>query len=405
MVPLPSERPVVPDPPRDTGPRLIPLLLKAVLQGGHRYQPGIRHQAVLTRSGFRRLWTAGREHGRDMLERGAARLRFSHPHFDPDAAAHVLARILELSDGLERTYERLGDDWSRRAMLDVLTLRVLGAGHASLNVTPEAYRRQQAYADRVLRRQSSTFEVSDPYFSPLSLYAVPAGDGVTVTLHSHSVDVVSVFLLGQYTYAHGSHQVAAEMGDVVLDVGGCWGDTALAFASRVGGEGLVYTFEFDPESLEILRANLALNPQLDVIEVVQAALWSRSGEALEFVQAGRMTHVGPGGGGEASPLRVQTKTIDDFVAERALSRVDFIKIDVEGAELSVLEGAAETIRRFSPKLAVAAYHRDDDLVQIPAALADLLPSYRFYLESFSQFEDETVLFAVSDPATARSIST
>lgn len=385
-------------------PQLIPTLLAEILLSSHRYESGVRHEQVLTQSGLRRLWAAGREYSRDALERALARVRFSHRHFDPDAAANTLGRILELSDGLQRTYATLGDDWSRRAMLDVLALRVLGPRHKALNITPAAYRSQQAYADRVLRKQSSTFEVSDPYFSPLSLYSVPGNGKVSVSLHSHSVDIVSVFLLGQYTYSHGSQRIRPEPGDVVLDIGGCWGDTALAFASHVGTEGRVYTFEFDPESLEILQTNLALNPHLDAVEVVRSPLWSRSGETLEFVQAGRMTQIASKPDSTASILRVETTTVDDFVTQNELRQVDFIKMDVEGAELEVLAGASETIRRFSPTLAIAAYHRDDDLVQIPAALAELGPTYQLYLESFSPVEDETVLFAVPS-ATARNSST
>jgi hypothetical protein len=92
---------------------------------------------------------------------------------------------------------------------------------------------------------------------------------------------------------------------------------------------------------------------------------------------------------------VSTIAIDDFVAERGLERLDFVKMDVEGAELNLLQGARETIARFAPKLGLAAYHKDDDLVTIPEQLLALDPDYQLYLGSFSALEDETVLFATS----------
>jgi FkbM family methyltransferase len=186
--------------------------------------------------------------------------------------------------------------------------------------------------------------------------------------------------------------VGAEPGDVVLDVGGCWGDTALYFASLVGPAGKVYTFEFDPESLDILRANLALNPELaGRIEVVEKALWERSGETLEFLQAGRNTTLLPDHA-ERRGLPVPTITLDDFVEEAALERVDLVKMDVEGAEPSVLRGGRGALKRLTPKLAIAAYHSDDDLITLREAIESLDAGYRFYLKTSSPVEEETVLF-------------
>lgn len=389
-----------------TSDGVVGRLLAEILRDAHRYVPGLeqRHPTAIARSRSERLLVLGRERLRDLVERGAARARFTHQHFDPEVAAARLSRILELSPGLEAAYADLGDDYSRRALLDVLKLRVLGPYHAPLRITPDGYRERQSYADRSLRCAQATFDVSDPYFSPLSLYRAPVNNGDTVSLHSHSVDLVSVFLLEQYSYGHGLHRVRAEPGDVVIDAGGCWGDTALYFASLVGPHGKVFTFEFDPESLEILHANLALNPELaERIEVVSLALWNRSGETLEFTPAGRMTTVGRPSEDGASELRVSTVTLDDYVKQQGLDRVDYIKMDVEGAELAVIDGAGETVKRLAPKFGIAAYHRDDDLVRIPEALRSFDSRYRFYIDSFSPAEDETVVFArvPSDTAVSR----
>ena len=376
---------------------MVANLLAEIVRDAHRYAPGIEQRrptnVAAVRSGWRRAVTVGRERGRDVVERAAARAGFSRRHFDPEQAGQGVARLWELADDLDATYSRLGDERSRRAMLDVLKLRVLGPYHTSLAITPAMYRAEQVRADRQLRIRSDTIEVSDPWFSPLSLYRVPVPGGSSVVLHSHSVDVVSVFVLGQYRYAHDGAGVTVGPGDVVLDVGGCWGDTALYFASLVGPEGKVYTFEFDPESLEILRANLALNPELaDRIEVVEQALWDRSGEALQIVQAGRCTSVAEGDGAPDA-AQVQTITLDDFVERAGIGRLSFIKMDVEGAECNVLRGGQRSLERFAPRLAIAAYHRDDDLVTIPGLIASRGLDWRLYLSSFSAVEAETVLFA------------
>jgi FkbM family methyltransferase len=371
-------------------------LLFEVLRDCHRYAPGIGHhrpaivdESVAPPRG--RLWSA-LERSRDAIERLADRAGFARRHFDPAVAAEHLERYLQLADRFEATYAGLSDEQSRRRLVDLLKLRILGPYHSSLRVTPDGYRARQRYADDRLRREHGTFEVSDPWFSPLSLYELPVKGGANVKLHSHSVDVVSVYLLEQYSYQAGVERVSVEPGDVVLDIGGCWGDTALYFASLVGPAGRVYTFEFDPESLEIMRANLALNPDLaERIEVVESALWDRSGELLPFVQGGRMTAVVSDGADAARS--VATVTLDEFVEQRGIERVDFVKMDVEGAEPNVLRGGAASLRRFGPRLAIAAYHADDDLVELPGLIASLEVGYRFFLDSFSPVEAETVLFA------------
>lgn len=373
---------------------LIQAVLEEILRGTHSYVPGVEQNRptdiVGLDSGGGRLMVRSRERGRDLVERAAGRAGFSHRHFDPRRASERLSKILELSDGLERTYSRLGDESSRRALIDLLKLRVLGAHHARLAITPQRYRAKQAHVEETLRLEAGTFDVSDPWFSPLSLYRVPAADGSPITLHGHSVDIVGVFLLEQYAYRQ---QVEVSAGDVVLDVGGCWGDTALYFASRVGPTGKVYAFEFDPESLAILRINLALNPDLaSRIEVVELALWDRSGLTLPFVSAGRCTTIVDDVAGK-SGARASTVTLDEFVEQAGLNDLDFIKMDVEGAELNVLRGGDGTLKTFKPGLAIAAYHHDDDLVTLPATIESLHHDYRLYLKTFSAVEDETVLFA------------
>ena len=76
-----------------------------------------------------------------------------------------------------------------------------------------------------------------------------------------------------------------------------------------------------------------------------------------------------------------------------MDRVDFIKLDIEGAELRTLKGAEHTLNRFRPSLAISLYHSLDDFVAIPAFLRNLNLNYGFYLDHFTTHREETVLFA------------
>lgn len=381
----------------DGGGPLTGRLLQELLADGHRYVPGLEPwMAVLPESGDEHAQATGtlRERTRDRIERLAARYGYSRAHFDSRVAAGQLARILELLDGFEITYARLGDERSRRALVDLLKLRVLGPRHAPLRVSAQEFRDRQRHVDRSFRVQSHTIATGDPMFPELAEYRMPVGDGVTINVHAHSVDLVCVYLLGQYDYPHAEPPVTVGPDDVVLDVGACWGDTALYFAHLVGPRGKVFAFEVDPDNLAILRRNLELNPALaGRIEIVQRALWDSSGDTLTFTGGGRMTTVGqPSAGASAT---VTTTTLDDFVREAGLDRVGFVKMDIEGSERAALRGARGTLERLRPRLAIAAYHQDDDLVALPAAIDEHAPGYRFFVDSFSAVEAETVLFGSS----------
>jgi hypothetical protein len=93
-------------------------------------------------------------------------------------------------------------------------------------------------------------------------------------------------------------------------------------------------------------------------------------------------------------LELQTEAIDELVIGGAIERVDFLKVDVEGADLGVLEGASETIRRDRPRLAIACYHKPDDLVAIPDFIASLGVEYRWHLQCSTMTDVDTVAFAV-----------
>ena len=69
--------------------------------------------------------------------------------------------------------------------------------------------------------------------------------------------------------------------------------------------------------------------------------------------------------------------LDTYVEQKNLPRVDYIKLDIEGAELDMLHGAAQTITRYKPKMAVSAYHKIEDLWTLPLYIKSLRPDYEF----------------------------
>ena len=226
----------------------------------------------------------------------------------------------------------------------------------------------------------------------LDMYEIHGSNG-PMKIHATSLGILAVFLLEQYGYNRVSQNICAEPGETVIDGGACWGETSLYFADKVGPLGRVYAFEFVDGNVRVLEKNLRLNGQLrDRVELVKSALWRVSGESLSYSERGPSTCLLGATETDRHLKRTGTVAIDDFVKEREIPRVDFIKMDIEGAEMDALLGAEETIKRFTPKLAISIYHKEDDLFEIPSAIHELNPNYEYYLDHFTIHNEETVLF-------------
>jgi FkbM family methyltransferase len=145
-----------------------------------------------------------------------------------------------------------------------------------------------------------------------------------------------------------------------------------------------------PSNIEIIKRNLELNPSLaDKIAIVPKALSSHFGDLLTFKDTGP----GSRSSSDGSGVQVETQAIDDFVRQKSLAKVDFIKMDIEGAEPAALIGAEQTIREHRPQLAISVYHDPAHLSSIPNWIAGLDLAYRFWLDHFTVHLEETVLFA------------
>lgn len=191
-------------------------------------------------------------------------------------------------------------------------------------------------------------------------------------------------------YSHKNCRI--QNGDYVIDGGGCWGDTALIFAENAGDKGKVFSFEFFEDNLNILKENFSLNKKTSKkVVLIEKPLYNISNTVLYLNHAcadiSTLTET------KNKFQTYKTISIDDFVNENKIEKIDFIKLDIEGSELASLNGAVKTIKKYKPKLAIAAYHKYDDYYEIPKFINELNLKYRFYFASYTLTGTDTVIYA------------
>lgn len=162
----------------------------------------------------------------------------------------------------------------------------------------------------------------------------------------------------------------SDAGCTLLDAGANIG--VFARWALLGGVRRVICFEPSPQNADCLRRNLAVGMRNHRVQVIQKGLWD-STKGISF----RTTipnnpgahHIVEDGSGD---LTIPVTSLDEICAELDLERIDYIKMDVEGAEQQVLAGASKTISCFHPQLCVATEHTADLFFNAQAVVSQIM---------------------------------
>lgn len=232
--------------------------------------------------------------------------------------------LLNQLPAIERTYQLLSDELSRRCLVDICAFRV--------GLNPE-------YA---------SFQHPDnQYFNALTLNALGRSDVRFV------------------------------------DGGAYNGDTFAEFCS-LANVTQAYLFEPDEDNFRALVRNVSRGPSKTMCLPLALA---DSYTVLKF-------SAGAGEGAAISDkgsVHVAAAALDDVLCGR---NVDFIKLDVEGAEAQALNGARQLIHRSRPVLALSLYHHPQDLWALPELLASMCENYSFYIRQHYFNSFDSVLYAI-----------
>ena len=217
---------------------------------------------------------------------------------------------------------------------------------------------------KVIERDPSGY---DRYETPSGRYWIPSGDKVSYMLPFN--------LAEQAVQIYGKGEQSVHKGDVVLDCGANIG--VFTRVALDAGAAKVIAIEPAPENLECLRRNFAGEISAGRVLVVPKGVWNKqdtltlnvdptNSAADSFIIKRK---------GSFAIAKVPLTTIDRLVEDMRIERVDYIKMDIEGAEPNALTGAAATIKKFKPRISVSAYHQPDHVVQIPRIIFNFRPDY------------------------------
>ncbi len=154
-------------------------------------------------------------------------------------------------------------------------------------------------------------------------------------------------------------------GGIVLDMGAYSGITSIMFGRVVGNEGKVYAFEPDPLNYACFNENIKIARAvsgLENISIIKKAVWKDS-LGLEFSSEGSMGSSAAEivGSARGNVIKVPSISIADFCDQNAIKKIDFIKMDIEGGEIKVLESSKEILEKLRPRMIIEPHHVGNEL--------------------------------------------
>jgi FkbM family methyltransferase len=195
---------------------------------------------------------------------------------------------------------------------------------------------------------------------------------------------------GQYLYDHPD--TAPDPGDVIVDCGAYTGDTARDFLERLRGDASIHALEPFPPNFAMVETLAKTFPPGTIVPWKVAAGAAKATATL--VAPGEEPSMYPRiGTAGAAGIAVAVERLDDLFA---FTRVDYLKMDIEGAETDAIRGGAALIARDRPTMVIASYHRPDDLWAIPRLVESIEPRFRLYAGHNHGTVHEVELYFVFD---------
>lgn len=296
----------------------------------------------------------------------------------------ILLRFRRRYASFDKSYQLMSDQYSRNLFAELIFMKLVSEKRMRLSSFTKDFIDSYEFASDEILRSAEMLPVYRWILRKITLQNPPISFFTVPT-------ILNLHYTGKlYRYQRDESLIEVEGGDVVIDAGVGWGDTTIYLAALANKEpsGHSYAFDILEEGMNALSEQCQLNPGIKNLTPVLRALYNKDGEHVNISSPGPSAKVV----NEETERKVETITIDTFSEQNSLKKVDFIKMDIEGAEVPALIGATGTIKMFKPKLAISVYHKWDDLLVIPQLIHSIRDDYSYYLDCTTGFGGETILF-------------
>lgn len=176
--------------------------------------------------------------------------------------------------------------------------------------------------------------------------------------------------------------------EVFIDAGAFDGSNVIAFKRWCNGEyDRIYAFEPNESSYAFAFGRLK---EISKCKLYKMGLADKCYKAyftkeIGHPEAARITE-------KETDYSIDTTTIDKILDGK---EVTFLKMDIEGGELSALAGASHAIKTYKPFMAISLYHNEYDLLDIPLYVLSLVPEYKLFIRHYSNTRTSLVLYCVA----------
>ncbi len=234
-----------------------------------------------------------------------------------------------------------------------------------LSVLPEALK---------FRTAKALYNYESVKFNGIDIVTPLQNDGLVCLVNTKDLIGWKIFFFGEYELdTNKILELYLKQDDIVLEAGANIGSETLLI-SKLASRGTVYCFEPNPYSFERLKINVSINELKNVYSYDYAL--GESDSQIKF-------HIYPKGfcnSGMSSKymetpitheITVEQKTVDTFISENKITKLDFIKMDIQGAEMDLITGASETLKRFKPTIFTEACEPYNDTKKLYELLVSL----------------------------------
>lgn len=230
--------------------------------------------------------------------------------------------------------------------------------------------------------------LKDGYYEFYDLFKMPKlNEKMKYDLAFECCDFIfPMFNEGNLPTIEGTYEqfgITVNTDDVIIDAGANIG--LFSIYSIAKGAAKAYAFEPMEENVKIIKKAITINSYEDRIIIVKKGLSNETGTANINISKDLSASSIVFNRKDSVSETINIITIDDFMAQNNIKKLDFIKADIEGAERLMLEGAQKTLKKHKPKLALCTYHLPDDKKVMTELILKANPDYEISYSSAKLF--------------------